>query len=75
MVTLYVVPGCPLCANARAWLNAHNITFSERDVANDYGALRRMYKLTRQGLVPVFEKDGHALVRPSETELRNFLQG
>ena len=72
-VTLYVVPNCPLCAHARSWLGAQGIAYAERDVAQDFGALRAMYKLTRQNLVPVFERDGRALVRPSDDELRKFL--
>ena len=72
-VTLYVVPGCPLCAEARAWLARHAIAYVERDVARDFGALRAMYRLTRQGLVPVFEHQGRALVRPSDEELTKFL--
>jgi glutaredoxin len=70
---LYVVPACPLCSDARAFLREHNIDFEERDVANDYGALRRMYKLTKQGLVPVFEYGGEALVRPGDEELAKLL--
>ena len=72
-VTLYVVPGCPLCARARRWLEQHGIEYAERDVANDFGALRAMYRLTRQGLVPVFEFTGQALVRPTEDELSELL--
>lgn len=72
-VTLYIVPDCPLCARARAWLESGAIEYTERDVANDFGALRAMYKLTRQNLVPVFEAAGHALVRPSEDELKQLL--
>jgi arsenate reductase-like glutaredoxin family protein len=72
-VTLYVVPHCPLCEGARAWLGAHGVAYRERDVANDFGALRSMYRLTRQNLVPVFERDGRALVRPSDAELKDFL--
>ena len=72
-VTLYVVPRCPLCEGARAWLGAHGVAYRERDVANDFGALRSMYRLTRQNLVPVFEREGRALVRPSDTELRDLL--
>ena len=72
-VTLFVVPGCPLCAQARAWLRQHRVAYVERDVANDFGALRAMYRLTRQPLVPVFARDGRALVRPSEQELTEFL--
>jgi glutaredoxin len=73
LVTLYVVPGCPLCAHARDWLQQHDVNYVERDVARDFGALRAMYKLTRQGLVPVFETNGHALVRPADKELADFL--
>jgi glutaredoxin len=62
-VTLYVVPGCPLCASARAWLEQHSIEYTERDVANDFGALRAMHRLTRQRLVPVFEFDERAKVQ------------
>ncbi len=72
-VTLYVVPNCPLCAHARAWLAAHGVSYRERDVARDFGALRAMYRLTRQNLVPVFERGGRALVRPSDAELADFL--
>jgi glutaredoxin len=72
-VTLYVVPGCPLCAQARAWLERHEIVYFERDVAHDFGALRAMYKLTRQRLVPVFECNGQMLVRPTDQELAEFL--
>jgi len=72
-VNLYVVPDCPLCAHARDWLNENGVSFVERDVANNFGALRRMYELTHQRLVPVFEVEGQALVRPSEEALADLL--
>jgi glutaredoxin len=72
-VTLYVVPGCPLCADARAWLARHHVEYVERDVANNFAALRAMYKLTRQRYVPVFARGERALVRPSDAELAAFL--
>jgi arsenate reductase-like glutaredoxin family protein len=72
-MTLFVVPNCPLCAHARQWLARHEITFVERDVQSDFGALRAMYRLTRQNLVPVFARDGHALVRPTDEQLAEFL--
>ena len=72
-VTLYVVPGCPLCAGARTWLDRHAVSYRERDVAHDFGALRAMYRLTRQRFVPVFEAEGRALVRPSDDELSRWL--
>lgn len=73
LVTLYVVPGCPLCAQARSWLKRHGVAFVERDVASDFGALRAMYTLTQQRYVPVFAANGHALVRPTDDELAEFL--
>ena len=72
-VTLYVVPDCPLCARARAWLDEHGIAYHERDVGRDFGALRAMYRLTEQRLVPVFAASGRALVRPTDEELTEFL--
>lgn len=72
-VTLYTVPGCPLCADAREMLAEMGISYVQQDVANSYPALRRMYKLTRQRLVPVIEYNGKAVVRPSRGELSSFL--
>lgn len=73
LVTLYVVPDCPLCARAREWLQKMKIEYVERDVANNFGALRSMYRLAKQRLVPVFELKGDALVRPTDEELARFL--
>jgi arsenate reductase-like glutaredoxin family protein len=73
VITLYVVPNCPLCAHARSWLEENGIPYLERDVAGDFGALRAMYKLTKQNLVPVFETRGQARVRPTDEELNEFL--
>jgi arsenate reductase-like glutaredoxin family protein len=72
-VTLYVVPDCPLCAHARDWLKQHEVSYVERDVAASFGALRAIYTLTRQELVPVFEANGRALVRPNDEELAELL--
>ncbi|HEX8636395.1 MAG TPA: glutaredoxin family protein [Pyrinomonadaceae bacterium] len=72
-VTLYVVPQCPLCDGARRWLARRRITYVERDVQRDFGALRAMYRLTRQNLVPVFARGERALVRPTDEQLEEFL--
>jgi glutaredoxin len=72
-VTLYVVPHCPLCDGARAWLARNRVAYVERDVQRDFGALRSMYRLTRQNLVPVFARGERALVRPTDKQLEEFL--
>lgn len=64
-IVLFVVPGCPLCEEARTWLNAHGITYGELNIENNYSARRRMFKLTRQQLVPVLMVGEHFAVRPS----------
>lgn len=73
-VILYVVPGCPLCADVREWLETKGVPFEERDVANDFGARKRFYKNTRQSLVPVLEHQGKFFVRPTDTELRTLFE-
>lgn len=72
VVTLYVVPDCPLCERARVWLTRHGVAYVERDVSRNFGALRDMYLLTKQRLVPVFAANGQALVRPTASELADF---
>ena len=73
LVTLFVVPDCPLCEHARQWLKQHKVDYVELNVADSFGALRKMYELTRQRLVPVFEVNGQARVRPTDEELAEFL--
>ncbi len=74
-VTLFVVSGCPLCAEARQWLNTRGIAYGELNVEDDYAALRQMFKLTRQKLVPVFKVEDKVAVRPTERELDELLSG
>lgn len=71
--TLFVVPDCPLCADMQLLLKKNKIDYVVRDVTQDYAALRQMYRLTRQRLVPVVEFAGRAVVRPSETDLLKLL--
>jgi glutaredoxin len=72
-VTLHVVADCPLCEHARQWLKQHRVDYVELNVADSFGALRKLYELTGQRLVPVFEANGRALVRPTDEELAEFL--
>lgn len=72
-VMLFVVPNCPLCDRARAWLARHGVAYVERDVKQDWRALRAMYLLTEQKLVPVFARGERALVRPTDKQLEEFL--
>lgn len=68
-VILFTVPGCPLCAEARNWLARNGIAYGERDVQNDYSSMRKMFKLTRQNLVPVLLVGETFKVRPTEQQI------
>lgn len=68
-ITLFVVSGCPLCQEVREWLELHGIEYGERNVERDYSALRQMFKMTRQRLVPVLKVGEHFSVRPTEEEI------
>ena len=35
MVTLYTSPSCTSCRKARAWLEEHNITYTERNIFSE----------------------------------------
>lgn len=72
-IVLYVVPHCPLCAQVREWLKENNAAYTERDVSADFGALRAMYHLSRQRLVPVIQRDERYRVRPSRAEVRALI--
>lgn len=72
-VTMFVVPNCPLCEDMRRILRDNRISFVEQDVTVDYPALRMMFKLSRQRLVPVVEYAGQVLVRPTEEEVLTLL--
>src|ERR1044071_5084831 len=52
-VTLYVVPGCPLCSNARAWLERHGIEYTERDVTNAGDKTKRFSIMQGSTQIPV----------------------
>ena len=68
-VTLFTIPGCPLCEEARVRLANNGIAYGERDVQNDYASMRKMFKLTRQNLVPVLLVGDAFKIRPTEQEI------
>jgi glutaredoxin len=73
-ISFFVVGGCPLCENVRQWLDSNEIDYEELDVSADFGAFRKMHRLTRQRLVPVVSRGDSALVRPSVSQLEELLK-
>lgn len=78
-VTVYMTSWCPVCRQARAWLEAQGEPFVERNVEEDDGAARRFLALNPRGTVPTFVIDGRVYVgfdRLALTEaLRNLPPG
>ena len=62
-VVIYSTPGCGRCQAAAAYFRARGLTVTMLDVANDFGALRRMARLVPGSrTVPVIEYQGQARV-------------
>jgi glutaredoxin 3 len=57
-VTLYTNPGCPDCAAVRAWLEVHDVPFTERDVSQPGVAdeAKRLYGV-RVAPITVIDRD------------------
>ena len=68
-ITLYTIPNCPHCDNVRRLLSERGLFYTDHDVSSNYSALRRMFKLSKQKLVPVVEAGGKAVVRPCAEDL------
>lgn len=59
-ITIYSTPTCHFCHLAKDFLTAHNIAFTDIDVAADIEAKRHIVEMTGQMGVPVIkiEEDG-----------------
>ena len=59
-VTIYTTPTCAYCKTAKEFFQAHNINYSEVDVAADRAEAQKMVEKSGQMGVPVIivEKDG-----------------
>lgn len=68
-VVLYTVPDCPLCEAARQSLRAAGVDFIEHDIVSEFSARRRVFKATRQNLVPVLETNEQFFVRPTSDQI------
>ncbi|MCQ9209148.1 transcriptional regulator SpxA [Granulicatella seriolae] len=52
MVTLYTSPSCTSCRKARAWLEEHNIEFTERNIFSDplsIPEIKNILRMTEDG--------------------------
>ena len=61
-VTIYTTPTCVYCKMTKAFFKEHNVSYEERNVAEDAEARREMIEKSSQMGVPVVDIDGQILV-------------
>lgn len=47
MVTLYITPSCTSCRKARAWLEEHNIPYTERNIFTEPLSMQEIKSILR----------------------------
>lgn len=71
-ITIYSTPWCVYCKMAKEFFEKNNVTFVEKDVAEDDAARDDMIKKSGQMGVPVIDIDGTIIVgfdKPKISEL------
>ena len=72
-VTIYSTPTCGYCHVAKDLLTAHNIAYTEKNVAVDLEARREMVEKSQQMGVPVIDVNGSIMVGYNEAKLRELV--
>ena len=61
-VKIYTSPTCGYCHQARSYLSAKGVAFTEADISRDRAAAQEVMQLTGQMGVPVIVIDGQAVI-------------
>ena len=61
-IIIYTTPTCAYCKMTKAFFKEHNVTYEEKDVANNHDLAEEMVKKSGQMAVPVIDIDGKILV-------------
>ena len=72
--TLYMIPACDTCEEAREFLEDHGVSVTEIDVSNDYEAQAEFEALAGELKVPVTVIDGQLIRGYSRAEFRAALE-
>ena len=72
-ITLYSRAWCSWCIEAKEYLIAHQMEFTEVDVGKDRAAWDEMVRISKQDYVPVIDIDGHVLANFDTDQLEKFL--
>ncbi len=72
-VTIYSTPTCHYCAEAKKYMTANNIAYTEHNVASDLERRKEMVEKSGQLGVPVIDVDGQVMVGFEESHLKAAL--
>jgi len=72
-VTVYTTPTCPYCTQVKRYLDSHNVTYSEVDVASDQAAAQELVSRTGQQGVPQTEINGQYVIGYNTAEIDRLL--
>ena len=72
-VSIYSTPTCVYCKAAKDFMKAHNVPFTEYDVAADLVRRKEMIERSGQMGVPVLDIDGQIMVGYEEKALSEAL--
>ena len=72
-VIIYSTPNCVFCRMAKAFFDANNVKYEEKDVATDLKAQRAMIEKTGQMGVPVIEVDDKIIIGFDKGKLTELL--
>ncbi len=67
-ITIYSTPTCHYCMMAKEYMKAHNIPYTEHNVATDLDKRKEMIDKSGQLGVPVIDIDGKIIVGFEESE-------
>lgn len=73
-ITIYSTPTCHFCHLAKEYMSAHNIAFTEHNVATDLEKRKEMVDKSGQMGVPVIDVGGKIIVGFDEAEFEEALK-
>lgn len=72
-VTIYTTPSCVFCRMAKAFFQANQVNYTEKDVATDLPARQAMIEKSGQMGVPVIEVDNNIVIGFNKEKLTELL--
>lgn len=72
-ITIYSTPTCSYCRMAKAFLDKHNVSYTNIDVSRNQAKAEEMIQKSGQMGVPVIEVDGKIVVGFDQDELAKLV--